>query len=402
MSGFGTQDNDIIKQVENVANDNNAATVSALAAVNADAVAAADATILYSYVSTITMDNIFTHVTSKWIDTFTDKNGIKYFAKILYYRVKYIGTEFCKKTCKDICMSFGEDKRYITNYVIDKFYKLCSIFSVFNYLLNFVNSLIKLTTNVFFFICSFLSELFKNFGVEYDVYVNFMNILYAYDHPIETQPLYRQLNKDYIYAHDLKSQMIEKLTLVYSHIFPHDSGIDFKDIVSKYGINILLDLKYLKIAESKDLVDGQTVYLKFDRSVWLVADDIRVYDSDRGDSVHYVPNTFYSAENLSDKQFYQRPGGGENDKYHLQNGKNIKILKNADNQSNFRYIYTVYVETTRIYQLCRALIELYKNKDIDQELGRFIFNGGSKTKRQRKQRQRKQKQKKQKSKRKKN
>jgi hypothetical protein len=52
--------------------------------------------------------------------------------------------------------------------------------------------------------------------------------------------------------------------------------------------------------------------------------------------------------------------------------------------------------------LCRALIELYKNKDIDQELGRFIFNGGSKTKRQRKQRQRKQKQKKQKSKRKKN
>jgi len=391
MSGFGTQDNAIIEQVaadiEKVANANNAATASALAAVNADAVAAADATYLYGYVNTITMDNIFTHVTSSWIDTFTGANGIKYFAKILYYRVKYIGTKFCKETCQRICMLF--DKRYITNDHIDKIYKLCSIFSVFNYLLNFVNILTKLTTNVFFFICSFLSELFENFGVEYDVYVNFMSVLNDYHHPRPS--LDRQLNKDYIYAHDLKRQMIEQLERVYLHIFPHDSGRYFKGIVSGSGINICLDLEYLKIAEPKDLDDGQKVYLVFNSDVWLVADDIQVYNSDPGAAVHYVPDKFYPAENLSDEQFYQRPvGGGGNRFYYIEHGKNIKILKNERSSS-----YDVYVKTTRIYQLCRALISLYKDAPL-------YNGGGSKTKRQRKQRQRKQKQKKQKSKRKKN
>jgi hypothetical protein len=399
MSGFNPGDDNIIKKVANANNDSDAAALEAVnayaaaaAAANANAAAAANITYLQGYVNTITLPNIYIKVDSIWIDTFDGENGIKYLAMILYYRVKYIGTEFCKTTCQQICMSFREDKTYITIYYIDKFYKLCSIFFVFNYLLNFVNSLTKLTNNVFFFICSFLSELFKNFGVEYNVYVNFINILNAYNGT--TQTLNQQTNKDYNYAHDLNRQMIEKLTLVYSRIF---HNIDFKSIVSGSGINIFLDLEYYKIAESKDLYDGQLVFLKFAKRVWLDANDAtQIYKIEQQYATKFEPDMYYPAQNYSKLQYDNIYSSGQNDLYHLEN--NIKIQKNAQNQPNFRDDYTVYVKTTQTYQLCRALVELYK-KNTDPKFGSFVFNAGSKTKRQRKQRQRKQKQK---SKRKKN
>jgi hypothetical protein len=169
--------------------------------------------------------------------------------------------------------------------------------------------------------------------------------------------------------------------------------------VSGSGINIFLDLEYYKIAESKDLYDGQLVFLKFAKRVWLDANDAtQIYKIEQQYATKFEPDMYYPAQNYSKLQYDNIYSSGQNNLYHLDN--NIKIEKNAQNQPNFRDDYTVYVKTTQTYQLCRALVELYKN--TDQELGSFVFSGGSKTKRQRKQRQRKQKQKKQKSKRKKN
>jgi hypothetical protein len=272
--------------------------------------------------------------------------------------------------------------------------KLRLIKKIVEFLFTFVNELNRIKyfdykSNLLIFICNFLSNLLKDFGIV----GNDSNVLRTFLLAMEDYNDSRIIDKKYSYTVTLSNT----ITGYFQSIYMKKNAL-IEEINSLIQLDIFPHIKYFSPANTDDLFESRVIYVRFKKNTWISETNIVYNDADMAKMASerelvypFMPDTYYEARFEKDRSILS---------LNVYRDTFVKI------PSSGGYFSNIFVGVSLVDKLCKELVTLYESVAINditlmvRHKSIITFperKGGSKKRRQIKQRQRKQKSKRKKN-----